>query len=74
MSDNAGNSFGMRCPECRETDRIDIAAIVWVRLCRDGTDILSAANGDHEWDDGSPAVCHACGHCATVARFQGGSR
>ena len=63
------NPFGMRCPACGKSDRIDIAATVFVRLCRSGTDIFAAANGDHEWTDSSAAHCCSCGHAGTVASF-----
>jgi hypothetical protein len=65
------NDFGLKCPipACGRSDSIDIAAIVWVRACNDGTDIFAAENGDHEWDDHSPAQCCACGHSGTVRDF-----
>ena len=63
------NAFGMKCPACGNSDRIDVAATVFVRLCRDGTDIFAAANGDHEWTDTSAAHCIRCGHAGTVASF-----
>ena len=63
------NAFDMKCPACGESDRIDVAATVFVRLCQDGTDIFAAANGDHEWTDTSAAHCGSCGHPGTVASF-----
>lgn len=63
------NDFGMRCPKCGASNQIDIAATVWIRLCSDGTDVMQAANGDHEWETGSLAACHSCGHSATVWDF-----
>jgi len=69
VTEELGNQFGLRCPECGTGDEIDIAATVHVRLCRDGTDVFAAANGDHEWDDNSAAHCRACHHSATVAAF-----
>ena len=56
----AGNQWNLCCPECGREDEIDIAAIVWVRLCPDGTDATLAHNGDHEWGDDSAAYCNAC--------------
>jgi hypothetical protein len=73
MSEGSGdidNDFGMKCPACGASDQIDVCADVWVRLCRDGTDVTSAANGDHEWSDYSGAKCCACGHGGNVADFQ----
>jgi hypothetical protein len=69
MSDELDNDFGMKCPNCGASDQIDVAATVWVRLSPDGTDTTLAANGDHEWDNGSAAVCGACGHSGTVRNF-----
>jgi hypothetical protein len=69
MTGKTDNAFGMRCPKCRASDRIDIAASVWVRLCLDGSDATQAANGDHEWEPASLAVCNSCGHAATVWDF-----
>jgi hypothetical protein len=69
MTGKTDNAFGMRCPKCRTSDQIDIAATVWIRLCRDGTDVTEAANGDHEWEPGSLAACNSCGHSATVWDF-----
>jgi hypothetical protein len=69
MNDDIANDFGMKCPSCGSSDEIDIAATVWVRLCRDGTDVTTAANGDHEWDNDSAAVCCGCGHSGLVRNF-----
>ncbi len=69
MTGKIDNASGMRCPKCRASDEIDIAATVWVRLCPDGTDVTQAENGDHEWTDGNRAACHSCGHEATVWDF-----
>ena len=68
MTDLA-NAFGMQCPRCGSSNRIDVAATVFVRLCQDGTDVFAAANGDHEWTDTSAAHCGRCGHPGTVASF-----
>lgn len=71
MNISALETWGLRCPECGGSDDIDIAATVWVRLCRDGTDPTLAACGDHEWGDDSSASCDGYGHQATVSAFQG---
>jgi hypothetical protein len=63
------NAFGMKCPRCGSSNRIDVAATVFVRLCQDGTDVFAAANGDHEWTDTSAVQCGSCGHAGTVASF-----
>jgi len=69
MSDDLDNDHGMKCPHCGSSNRIDVAATVWVRLCHDGTDIHEAANTGQEWTDNSSAYCGACGHGGTVASF-----
>jgi hypothetical protein len=69
MTDEIQNAFGMKCPHCGSSNRIDVAATVWVRLCPDGTHVFDAANGDHEWMDKSAAYCDSCGHIGTVASF-----
>jgi len=43
--------WNLSCPDCGRADGIDIAAAVWVRLCRDETDGTLAHNGDHKCDD-----------------------
>ena len=62
------NAFDMRCPACGGTERIDILADVWIRVCADGTDATAAGCGDHHFTPESTACC-ACGHWATVADF-----
>jgi hypothetical protein len=69
MTGKLNNAFRMKCPNCRKSDEIDVAATVWVRLREDGTDVTEAANGDHEWDNGSATVCHSCGHAGTAREF-----
>jgi hypothetical protein len=63
------NDFGMRCPACGKSHRIDVAATVWVRLCEDGTDVYEAANSGQEWTDNSAAYCGSCGHGGNVSDF-----
>jgi hypothetical protein len=69
MSDELDNDFGMKCPNCGASDKIDIAATVWVRLCPDGTDSNEAECFDTEWTDESAAKCCACGHSGIVRDF-----
>ena len=69
MTGTLNNAFGMKCPDCRKSDQIDVAATIWVRLREDGTDVTEAANGDHEWDKDSAAVCHSCGRAGMVREF-----
>jgi hypothetical protein len=58
----------MRCPKCKGTGRIDVQAIVYLRLVRDGTDADASQNGDHEWSTESAASC-ACGFHGKVYDF-----
>ena len=67
-------NWNMACPACGFDNEIDIGATVYVRLCPDGTDVMVAQNGDHEWDGDSTALCNACGHAGTVNRFTIGAR
>jgi len=69
MTRPLANTYGMACPKCRSSNQIDVAAVVWVRLCRDGTDVFEAANGDQEWTKTSAAYCAGCGQTGTVASF-----
>lgn len=62
-------TWEMRCPECQRDDRIDITAMIDIRLTPDGSSIDEAEDGDHYWDDNHLAQCRACGHSATVGTF-----
>jgi hypothetical protein len=69
MTDDLNNDFGMRCPKCHASDKIDVCADIWVRLCPDGTDPYEAQNQDHEWNEHSGAVCCGCGFGGNVSDF-----
>jgi len=64
------NFLGMRCPKCGDETAIDILASLWIRVCYDGTDADASENGHHEFADGSPAICQACGHCGQLRDFK----
>jgi ribosomal protein S27E len=64
------NFFDMRCPNCGGKDQIDIQALVWIRLCEDGTDAAASQDGDQHCPPKSPAACVACGHRDTVRSFE----
>lgn len=70
MTNNLDNDFDMKCPECGRSDEIDVAAVVWIRLCNGGTDVTAAENGDHEWDDNSAAYCASCSHTGVACDFE----
>ncbi len=64
------NQFDMACPKCGDEDHIDVAAVVWVRLTDDGTDLDAPKDGSHEWDDNSEAQCVACDYSGKVRDFE----
>jgi hypothetical protein len=62
------NQFAMRCPRCKGSGRVDVQALVYLRLVQDGTDADLSQNGDHEWSAESAASC-TCGFHGTVYDF-----
>lgn len=58
----------MRCPKCKGTATIDVQALVYVRLLRDGTDTDASGSEEREWNDESAASC-ACGFQGKVYDF-----
>lgn len=65
----ASNQFGYLCPRCKCGDKIDVVALVWVRLTPDGTDtdLVEDYDHDHDWNDASSAKCSAnCGWSGKV--------
>ncbi|MEJ6846808.1 hypothetical protein V3589_11385 [Sinorhizobium fredii] len=60
------DEWGVICPFCKTDEGLDIQALVWVRLCDDGTDTDNAQSGDHEWDEHSACACVTCGWQGTV--------
>lgn len=62
------NQFALRCPTCLATDRIAVAAVVWVRLTRDGADASASHQPHHEWKAHNSANC-GCGFGGIVADF-----
>jgi hypothetical protein len=67
--ETVANLWDMRCPHCGDCNHIDIAATVWVRLTRDGTDADEAEGGDHTWSPDSEALCTACRFEGKVSDF-----
>jgi len=63
------NFFDIRCPKCRATDQIDIAATVWLRVTEDGTDADQSEDGNHEFGPDSPVTCSACGFTGRLHDF-----
>lgn len=74
--DDGESFFGMACPDCGRSDKIDVSAIICVRIVGDvasgdaETDADAAQDRSHEWDGNSSAQCQACGYFGTVASFQ----
>jgi hypothetical protein len=64
----ARNQWNVRCRDFGGTDAIDIAAIVRVRVCPDGTDASLSRNG-HESGEDSAVFCARCGFQAGSATF-----
>lgn len=60
------SQWGMICPNCYRDDSLDIAAVVQVRLCHDGTDADASSDGGHCWSDESGASCSSCHWTGTV--------
>jgi hypothetical protein len=67
--DCTSQQSNLTCPCCRRSDRIDIAALVWVRHSAGGTDPNEAADHSHEWTEDSASVCRACDYAGTVREF-----
>lgn len=68
--DDVASEWDMACPSCGKGDEIEIAATIWVRLVKDGTDADLASVHDHEWDSKSPCKCTNCGWEGTVAEAE----
>jgi hypothetical protein len=64
------NFLNARCPKCGDTDHLDVAATVWLRLTDDGTDADACDNRDHQYSPKSLCVCGACGHSARLSHFE----
>jgi hypothetical protein len=62
------NLLDIRCPTCRATTQIDIAATVWLRVMEDGTD--QSKDGNHDFGPDSPATCNACGFTGRLHDFE----
>ena len=58
--------WAMQCPICGGDDKLDVVAIVSVRLTADGTDTDESSNGNHEWDEDSRCNCEGCGWSGKV--------
>jgi hypothetical protein len=57
---------GKRCPECGSYGPFEIVVSRRVMLYDEGPD---AEDGTTEYDDDSPATCHACGHDGKFGDF-----
>ncbi len=53
----------LRCPNCGDTDSLQIVVQVWVVVMRTEDGLESEINDpNHEWDEASPVQCGECGH------------
>jgi hypothetical protein len=66
------NFLDLRCPQCGDTNRIDIEATVWLRVTENGTDADLSGNGDHEFTPESWTVCGQCGAGGELRQFESG--
>ncbi|HEY2754595.1 MAG TPA: hypothetical protein VGJ01_02495 [Pseudolabrys sp.] len=62
--------WNMCCPKCRRANYIDIAATMWVRLTKNGTDPTSAFDGSCKWSGTSRARCNHCQYIGTASNFE----
>jgi hypothetical protein len=56
---------GIRCPECQSEGPFSITVTTTITVRDDGVD----NDGDNEWTDESPIMCHECGHQGRVKGF-----
>jgi hypothetical protein len=70
MTEELDNDFSMKCPRCGASDRVDVQALIWLRMRPDGSDPYEAKNQAHEWTDNSIAMCCKCDHIGTVREFE----
>lgn len=74
--DDGESFFGMACPDCGRSDRIDVGAIVCVRIigsvdsADSETDADAAQDHSHEWSGENSAQCQACGFAGIVRNFE----
>jgi hypothetical protein len=73
-----GNEFGLKCPNCGNTDDLNVECRAWVTVIGEHVlDPYERSNFAYEsfsgwhWESGDEAQCPKCGHKATVGRFQG---
>lgn len=70
--DDGGSFFGLACPDCGRSDRLDVAAKIFVRIVGDvasadsETDAEQALDTSHDWDNDSGIACRACGFWGLV--------
>jgi hypothetical protein len=72
----AGNGFGLKCPKCGNTDRLDVECRVYVTVTGDRVrDPYQRSNmawepfSGWQWESGDGAHCSKCHHHGTVADF-----
>ena len=70
MTETVLSVWDMKCPKCGDDSRLDVTAMISVRVTVDGTDLDELQNHDHEWDEKSACGCCQCGHAGVVADFK----
>ncbi len=66
LNPNVNCLEGRRCPSCGQVAEIDVKAVVWVSMADDGI----TNEGDHDFDDTSPARCSECNFVGTWGDFR----
>jgi hypothetical protein len=65
-----GNRLNYRCPKYGSPDKIDISAIVSVRLTSAGAEGDASSCGPEDWTGENAASCDACGYSGIVNDFE----
>ncbi len=63
---SVASEWGMTCPVCSDDSDLSVEVRIMAKMLGDGS---TDADGDHEWDDGSPCQC-GCGYTARAGDFK----
>jgi hypothetical protein len=64
------NFLDIRCPECGNTDQLDIEATISVRVTENGTDADLSGDGYWTYTPKSWTACGACGYGGELRQFE----
>jgi hypothetical protein len=67
VNPNVNCLSGMRCPQCGSYGPFEVVVLMRVLLADGGTG--EAEDGTIEYDDDSPAMCHACRYSGKIGDF-----